>query len=114
MKNILAMGVVKLIALVLGATISLWIETKKNKITELREQISLLESLQTSLDRDLSYALNIEKALDTCLTSQRYLINLDCSNISTLKNNSFTIHIFNSTKGGWSFFPMYGVCRALS
>ena len=96
MKNILARGGVELIAVVLGITISLWIESRKNKSSELREQISLLENLQTSLNQDLSYALNIEKALDTCLTSQRYLINLDCSNISTLKNNSFTKHILNS------------------
>ena len=45
----------------------------------------ILENLQTSLEQDLSYALNIKKALDTCLTSQRYLINLDCSNNVTLK-----------------------------
>ena len=114
MKYILARGGVELIAVVLGITMPFWIESKKNKRSELREQISLLENLQTSLEQDLSYALNIEKALDTCLTSQKYLINLDCSNIATLKNSSFTKHIFNSTKGGWSFFPRYGVYRALS
>ena len=114
MKNILARGGIELIAVVLGITISLWIESKKNKSYELREQISLLENLQTSLEQDLSYALSIEKALDTCLISQRYLIDLDCSKISTLKNSSFAKHIYNSTKGGWSFFPRYGVYRALS
>ena len=114
MKNILARSGIELIAVVLGITISLWIESKKNKSSELREQISLLENLQTSLEQDLSYALNIEKALDTCLNSQRYLINLDCSSFATLKNSLFTKHIYNSTKGGWSFFPRYGVYRALS
>ena len=114
MKNILARGGIEFIAVVLGITISLWIEDKKNKSSERKEQISLLENLQTSLDQDLSYALNIEKTLDSCLTSQRYLINLDCSNIETLKNNLFTKYIYNSTMGGWSFFPRYGVYRALS
>ena len=56
MKNILARGGIELIAVVLGITISLWIESKKNKSYELREQISLLENLQTSLEQDLSYA----------------------------------------------------------
>ena len=114
MKNILTRGGIEFIAVVLGITISLWIEDKKNKSSERKEQISLLENLQTSLDQDLSYALNIEKTLDSCLTSQRYLINLDCSNIETLKNNLFTKYIYNSTMGGWSFFPRYGVYRALS
>ena len=85
MKNILARGGIELIAVVPGITISLWIESKKNKSYELREQISLLENLQTSLEQDLSYALSIEKALDTCLISQRYLIDLDCSKIFNTK-----------------------------
>ncbi len=114
MKNILARGGIEFIAVVLGITISLWFENKKNRSFEQKEQISLLENLQTSLEQDLSYALNIEKSLDTCLTSQRYLIDLDCSNVEILKNDLFTKHIYNSTMGGWSFFPRYGVYRALS
>ena len=114
MKNILARGGIEFIAVVMGITISLWIEDGKNKNFQLKEQISLLENLKTSLNQDLEYALKIEKSLDTCLVSQKYLINLDCSNIDTLKNSVFVKHIEYSTKGGWSFFPRYGVYRALS
>ena len=114
MKNILARGGIEFIAVVFGITISLWIEETKNISSKRREQISLLENLQTSLEQDLCYASNIKSALDTCLTSQRYLMNLDCSNIELLEDKFFTEHIYNSTKGGWSFFPRYGVYRALS
>ena len=114
MKNILARGGIEFIAVVMGITISLWIEDGKNKNFQLKEQISLLENLKTSLNQDLEYALKIEKSLDTCLVSQKYLINLDCSNLDTLKNSVFVKHIEYSTKGGWSFFPRYGVYRALS
>ena len=55
MKNILARGGIELIAVVLGITISLWIESKKNKSYELREQISLLETLQTSLEQFIPF-----------------------------------------------------------
>jgi len=114
MKKILARGGIEFIAVVLGITISLWIEDEKNKTSELKEQISLLENLKTSLNQDLEYAAKIEKTLDTCLVSQRYLISLNCSNIDTLKNSVFAKHIEYSTRGGWSFFPRYGVYRALS
>ena len=114
MKNILARGGIEFIAVVMGITISLWIEDGKNKNFQLREQISLLENLKTSLNQDLEYALKIEKSLDTCLISQKYLINLDCSNLDTLKNSVFVKHIEYSTIGGRSFFPRYGVYRALS
>ena len=49
MKKILARGGIEFIAVVLGITISLWIEDEKNKTSELKEQISLLENLKTSL-----------------------------------------------------------------
>ena len=89
MKNILARGGIEFIAVVMGIKISLWIEDGKNKNFQLKEQISLLENLKTSLNQDLEYALKIEKSLDTCLVSQKYLINLDCSNLDTLKNSVF-------------------------
>jgi len=114
MKKVLARGGIEFIAVVLGITISLWIEDGKNKSSERKEQISLLENLKTSLKQDLEYALQIEKRLDTCLVSQRYLITLDCSHIDTLNNSLFAKHIEKSTWGGWSFFPRYGVYRALS
>ena len=41
MKKILARGGIEFIAVVLGITISLWIEDEKNKTSELKEQISL-------------------------------------------------------------------------
>jgi len=114
MKKFLARGGIEFIAVVLGITISLWIEDGKNKRSGLKEQISLLENLKRSLIQDLEYADKINKLLDTCLVSQRHLIVLDCSNIDTLDNSVFSKHIENSTKGGWSFFPRYGVYRALS
>jgi len=114
MKKVFTRGGIELIAVVLGITISLWIEDGKNKSLELKEQVSLLENLKRSLNQDLEYAVKIEKLMDTCLVSQRYLIAFDCSNIDTLENSTFSKHIENSTKGGWSFFPRYGVYRALS
>ena len=72
MKNILARGGIEFIAVVMGITISLWIEDGKKKNFQLKEQISLLENLKTSLNQDLEYALKIEKSLDTCLISQKY------------------------------------------
>ncbi len=78
MKSILARCGIEFMAVVLGVTISLWIDETMNKSSKRREQISLRENLQTSLDQDLNYALKIKNALDTCLTSQRYLMNLNC------------------------------------
>ena len=61
MKNILARGGIEFIAVVMGITISLWIEDGKNKNFQQKEQISLLENLKTSLNQDLEYALKMKK-----------------------------------------------------
>ena len=114
MNKVLARGGIELIAVILGITISLWIDDRKNERLELEEQISLLENLQRSLEQDLDYAEKIQKQLDSCLVSQNFLISLNCSSVDTLNNELFSQHVRHSTKGSWSFFPRYGVYRALS
>jgi hypothetical protein len=93
MNKVLARGGIELIAVILGITISLWIDDRKNERLELEEQISLLENLQRSLEQDLDYAEKIQKQLDSCLVSQNFLISLNCSSVDTLNNELFSIPI---------------------
>ena len=63
MKNILARGGVEFIAVLLGISLSLYIDKQSELNTKSLNEKNLLSDLQVSLKQDLNYAKNIQKGL---------------------------------------------------
>ena len=76
MKNILARGGVEFLAVLLGITLSLYIDQKLNESTIAKTESSLLSDLQVSLNQDIDYAEIILDKIRASLDAQEKLIEL--------------------------------------
>ena len=113
MKNILARGGVEFIAVLLGISLSLYIDKQSELNTKSLNEKNLLSDLQVSLKQDLNYAKNIQKGLSDCVKSHDELLALSCNDKSKHTRDEIAQIVFNSTRGVMSFFPRYGVYRSL-
>jgi len=113
MKNILARGGVEFIAVLLGITLSLYIDKQVEKSSMLKTEKSLLSDLQVSLNQDMDYAQLVLEDMIVSINSQEVLIGLDCSDAENMKPEELAVLLETVFKGSNSLFPRYGVYRSL-
>ena len=113
MKNTLARGGVEFIAVLLGITLSLYIDKQIEESSMLKTEKSLLSDLQVSLNQDMDYAQLVLKDMLGSIDSQEILINLDCSDAKNIKPKELMTLLVSVFKGSNSLFPRYGVYRSL-
>jgi len=113
MKNTLARGGIEFIAVLLGITLSLYIDKQIEESSMLKTEKSLLSDLQVSLNQDMDYAQLVLKDMIGSINSQEILINFDCSDAKNIKPEELTLLLVSVFKGSNSLFPRYGVYRSL-
>ena len=113
MKNTLARGGIEFIAVLLGITLSLYIDKQIEESSMLKTEKSLLSDLQVSLNQDMDYAQLVLKDMLGSINSQEILINFDCSDAKNIKPDELTLLLVSVFKGSNSLFPRYGVYRSL-
>ena len=84
MKNILARGGIEFLAVMLGITLSLYIDNKIEESSILKNEKSLLSDLQVSLNQDMNYAQLVLDDINQSLDAQQYLINFKVSSFVIL------------------------------
>ena len=113
MKNLLARGGIEFLAVMLGITLSLYIDNKIEESSILKNEKSLLSDLQVSLNQDMNYAQLVLDDINQSLEAQQYLINYKCDDVNSISSNELA-ELFRSVfKGSTSLFPRYGVYRSL-
>ena len=114
MNKILARGGVEFVAVLLGITLSLYLDEQSDLNSKKLNERNLLSDLQVSLKQDLSYAEDIQKGLTNCVDSHSVLLSIRCNETKKYSRNEVAELLYNSSRGVKSFFPRYGVYRALS
>ena len=77
MKNILARGGVEFLAVLLGITVSLYIDQQIEESAIEKTEKSLLTDLQVSLNQDIDYAQDVLKDMRKSMAAQEFLINFE-------------------------------------
>ena len=113
LKNILARGGVEFVAVLLGITLSLYLDEQSDLSSKQLNEKNLLSDLQVSLKQDLSYAKDIQKGLTNCVDSHNELLLIKCNETKKYSRQEMAKLLYNSTQGVKSFFPRYGVYRSL-
>lgn len=113
MKNLLARGGIEFLAVMLGITLSLYIDNKIEESSISKNEKSLLSDLQVSLNQDMNYAQLVLDDINQSLEAQQFLINYKCDDVNSISSNELA-ELFRSVfKGSTSLFPRYGVYRSL-
>ena len=113
MKNILARGGIEFLAVLLGITLSLYIDQKLDESAIAKTESSLLSDLQVSLNQDIDYAEIILDKISTSLDAQEKLIAFSCNEVDDLNSKDLATLFNNVMRGSSSLFPRYGVYRSL-
>ena len=113
MKNILARGGIEFLAVLLGITLSLYIDQKLDESAIAKTESSLLSDLQVSLNQDIDYAEIILDKISTSLDAQEKLIAFSCNEVDDLNSKDLATLFKNVMGGSSSLFPRYGVYRSL-
>ncbi len=113
MKNILARGGVEFLAVLLGITLSLYIDQKLDESAIAKTESSLLSDLQVSLKQDINYAYNVLEDLNASFDAQEKLLSFQCNEVGSLQLQELADLFRNVIRGSVSLFPRYGVYRSL-
>ena len=113
MKNILARGGVEFLAVLLGITLSLYIDQQIEESATVKTEKSLLSDLQVSLNQDIDYAQDVLKDMRASIDAQEILINFECDEVENLSQEKFGALFGTVLRGSTSLFPRYGVYRSL-
>ena len=113
MKNLLARGGIEFLAVLLGITISLYIDQKLDESAIAKNESSLLSDLQVSLNQDIDYAEIILDKIKVSLNAQEKLITFSCNEVDDLNSKDLATLFKNVMEGSSSLFPRYGVYRSL-
>ena len=113
MKNALARGGVEFIAVLLGITLSLYIDKQIEESSILKTEKSLLSDLQVSLNQDMDYAQLVLENMIKSINAQDALINIKCSDVENMNSKELMDLLGIVFKGSTSLFPRYGVYRSL-
>ena len=113
MKNILARGGIEFLAVLLGITLSLYIDQQIEESAILKTEKSLLSDLQVSLNQDIDYAHEVLKDMRGSIDAQEILINYECNEVENLKPKELGVLFGTVIRGSTSLFPRYGVYRSL-
>ena len=113
MKKILARGGIEFLAVLLGISLSLYIDNKIEESSILKNERSLLSDLQVSLNQDMNYAQLVLDDINQSLDAQQYLINYKCNDVNSMSSKELAKLFRSVFKGSTSLFPRYGVYRSL-
>ena len=113
MKKILARGGIEFLAVLLGISLSLYIDNKIEESSILKNERSLLSDLQVSLNQDINYAQLVLDDINQSLDAQQYLINYKCDDVNSMSSKELAKLFRSVFKGSTSMFPRYGVYRSL-
>ena len=113
MKDILARGGVEFLAVLLGITLSLYIDQKLDESVTAKTESSLLSDLQVSLNQDIKYANGVLEHLRASFEAQEKLIAFPCNEVDDLDTKELATLFNNVMRGSNSLFPRYGVYRSL-
>ena len=113
MKNILARGGIEFLAVLLGITLSLYIDQQIEESAIVKNEKSLLSDLQVSLNQDIDYAQKVLKDMRESIDAQEILINYECNEVENLTPKELGILFGTVIRGSTSLFPRYGVYRSL-
>jgi len=113
MKNILARGGVEFIAVLLGITLSLYIDKQIEESSMLKTEKSLLSDLQVSLNQDMDYAQLVLEDMIGSINAQEALISIKCVDAENMNPEDLMELLGTILKGSTSLFPRYGVYRSL-
>ena len=113
MKNILARGGVEFLAVLLGITVSLYIDQQIEESAIEKTEKSLLTDLQVSLNQDIDYAQDVLKDMRKSMAAQEFLINFECDEVEKLSAKELGNIFEDVLSGSTSLFPRYGVYRSL-
>ena len=113
MKNILARGGIEFLAVLLGITLSLYIDQQIEESAIVKTEKSLLSDLQVSLNQDIDYAQKVLKDMRGSIDAQEILINYECNEVENLTPKELGVLFGTVIRGSTSLFPRYGVYRSL-
>ena len=113
MKNILARGGIEFLAVLLGITLSLYIDQQIEESATVKTEKSLLSDLQVSLNQDIDYAQDVLKDMRASIDAQEVLINFECDEVENLSRKELGAIFGTVVRGSTSLFPRYGVYRSL-
>ena len=113
MKNILARGGIEFIAVLMGISLSLFLDNQSEESSKKQNEINLLKDLRVSLLQDLDYARGIQQGIKKCTYSQKILMELNCIESKKIDEKELGELIYFAGRGINSFFPRYGVYRSL-
>ena len=113
MKNILARGGIEFLAVLLGITLSLYIDQQIEESATVKTEKSLLSDLQVSLNQDIDYAQDVLKDMRASIDAQEILINFECNEVENLSQKELGAIFGTVVRGSTSLFPRYGVYRSL-
>ena len=111
--NILARGGVEFLAVLLGITLSLYIDQQIEESSMVKNEKSLLSDLQVSLNQDIDYAQEVLKDMRGSIDAQEILINYECNEVENLTPKELGVLFGTVIRGSTSLFPRYGVYRSL-
>ena len=113
MRNLLARGGIEFLAVLLGITLSLYIDQRIEESATLKTEKSLLSDLQVSLNQDIDYAQDVLKDMRASIDAQEILINFECDGVENLSQKKIGALFGTVLRGSTSLFPRYGVYRSL-
>jgi len=113
MNKILARGGIEFLAVLLGITISLYIDQQIEKSAIVKNEKSLLSDLQVSLNQDIDYAHDVLEDMRASIDAQEILINFKCNEVENLTSKELAALFGKVLRGSTSLFPRYGVYRSL-
>ena len=113
MKNILARGGIEFLAVLLGITLSLYIDQQIEESAIVKNEKSLLSDLQVRLNQDIDYAHEVLKDMRGSIDAQEILINYECNEVENLTPKELGVLFGTVIRGSTSLFPRYGVYRSL-
>ena len=113
MRNLLARGGIEFLAVLLGITLSLYIDQRIEESATLKTEKSLLSDLQVSLKQDIDYAQDVLKDMRASIDTQEILINFECDEVENLSQKKLGALFGTVLRGSTSLFPRYGVYRSL-
>ena len=113
MKSILARGGIEFVAVLLGITLSLFIDQKIEDSAKAKTESSLLSDLQVSLNQDIEYAHGVLQHLRASFEAQEKLKVFPCKEVEDLSLEELATLFKNVMRGSMSLFPRYGVYRSL-
>ncbi len=113
MRNLLARGGIEFLAVLLGITLSLYIDQRIEESATLKTEKSLLSDLQVSLNQDIDYAQDVLKDMRASIDAQEILINFECDEVENLSQEKLGALFGTVLQGSTSLFPRYGVYRSL-